>query len=174
LDIELAARVGGGAPNLLHGPNPLAVGLGARGGVLWRDHFYLGAAVTAYLGETAPEQVTTGACNFSDSCPVTRVSANSILYGIDRGYGFKLAHIVTIRPGAGVGYMSVTTTSQPVGTVSGSHSASGYLYVEPALTVLVAIGRMFFVGVDGGALWLASDETASVVFTGHAQAGVKF
>jgi hypothetical protein len=46
--------------------------------------------------------------------------------------------------------------------------------VEPAMTVLVAIGQSFFVGVDGGALWLASDETASFVFTGHAQAGVKF
>ncbi len=174
LDIELAARVGGGAPNLLHGPNPLAVGVGARGGVVWRDQFYLGAAVTAYFGETAPEQVTTGSCNFSDSCPVTQVSANSVLYGIDTGYDFKLAHILTLRPGAGVGYMSVTTTSQPVGTVSGSHSVSGYLYVEPAMTVLVAIGQSFFVGVDGGALWLASDETASVVFTGHAQAGVTF
>jgi len=36
LDIELAARVGGGSPSPLYGPNPLAVGVGARGGVVWR------------------------------------------------------------------------------------------------------------------------------------------
>jgi hypothetical protein len=141
---------------------------------VWREHFHVGAAVTAYFGESAPEQVTTGSCNFSDSCPVAKVSAHSTLYGVDTGYDFKLADIVTVRPGAGVGYMSLSTTSQAVGTVPASGTNNGYLYVEPGLTVLVAIGHGLFLGADGNALWLASDETASVVFTGHVQAGMKF
>jgi hypothetical protein len=96
LGIELAARVGGGAPNLLHGPNPLAVGVGARGGVVWRDHFYLGAAVTAYLGETYPEQVTTGSCNFRPSSRGNRLwSGRAVLAGL------LLGRVVTFTLGCG-------------------------------------------------------------------------
>src|SRR5579872_4839555 len=76
LDIELGARVGGGSPSPLLGPNPLAVGVGVRGGVLLRERLYLGAAVTAYFGESAPEEINTGSCNFSDTCPVAKVSAS--------------------------------------------------------------------------------------------------
>jgi hypothetical protein len=165
LDIEIAGKAGYGTnPDSGLGFNPLGVGLGGRAG-LSIFGLYAGVNVVDYLGgsQPCPPVMATGAC--------PNVSAHTLMYGGEFGYGFKIS-IITIRPQIGVGSA----------LVSGSTSNST-LYLEPGVTGLVAFG-ILIVGVDANlAIFPGSNQinsngttstTVTEAFTIHGQVGVRF
>jgi hypothetical protein len=162
VDLEAAARVGGGTNPFGGFSNPLGFGLGARGGVGFSG-FYGGISLIYYFGSS--QDVPGGG---------GKVSANSFLYGIEGGYGGKLFNLFTLRGQLGIGSLQLST-----GGTLGPRSASN-LYLEPGAVALMSFG-MILVGIDativvlpgvadpvnGGSNWDAA-------FTVHLQGGVKF
>ena len=155
IDLELAAKAGGGT-NPSSGPiNPLGVGLGGRGGVSFFG-IYAGVDAMYYLGG-------------SQTVDGEKYSVHTVMYGLDLGYNFKIA-ILTIRPLLGIGNFVVSS--------SPSSGSENNLYLEPGVTALVSLGTLF-VGADANLLVLpgingptgSSTETA---FTVHGQVGVRF
>jgi hypothetical protein len=149
LGVEVGAKAGVGA--VYSGDvNPLGFGLGGRAGVVLFDHLYGGANVMYYFG--------TG-------------GVHTLMYGAEVGWGFRPRDNVTIRPQVGLGNASLGYTS------STADSASHSLYIEPGVTLLVALGTLF-VGADVNVLvfpGLGVGEGGSVFFiTVHGQVGVKF
>jgi hypothetical protein len=192
LDVEAGAKVGAGTNPIGGGfPNPLGVGVGGRAGVSLFG-LYGGISVLYYLG---------GSGQFSSPLVpgITEggnVSAHSLLYGAEVGYGRKLFRHLTLRGQLGLGAYTLTTG----GTVSEnsdesivlSHSASGtdhYFYLEPGVTAIVTFGVLFF-GVDINALLLPAGPSATpplsptspfsashafdAALTGHGQIGIVF
>jgi hypothetical protein len=165
LDVEIAGRVGyGAAPSDLP-TNPYGVGFGARGGVSILG-FYGGLSVMDYLGSSADVALT----NNSGVATATNasVSYKALMYGIDAGWGLKLA-ILTIRGQIGLGNLTYS-----IGDQSFSH-----VYVEPGVVGLISLGT-WFVGADVNYLVVPSLDTGlgtSKTYsapTFHGQIGVTF
>ncbi len=162
IDVEAAAKVGYGTNPFGGGyPNPLGLGLGVRGGVSLLG-FYGGLGLMYYVG---------GNATASDGYR----SVNSVLYGIEAGYGTKFFELVTLRGQLGLGNF----TKNQSGSAPGSGNSSN-LYLEPGLTALVSFG-ILLVGVDANVLILPGiadpingQSAWDAAFTVHAQAGVKF
>jgi hypothetical protein len=167
VDVEVAAKVGGGTNPILvpsngMGPgapqlNALGFGLGARAGVSFSG-FYGGLSFVDYLGS----QGNAGQ------------SMKTVLYGVEAGYNFGVPRF-TMRPQLGVGNYTVTQSecARPE-CEPGSFSTSG-LYFEPGLTALVSFG-LWIVGADINFLylWPSGGWNSQPAFTAHGQAGIKF
>jgi len=165
IDLEIAAKVGY-ANNPGSGvPNPLGVGLGGRAGVSFMGA-YGGVNILYYFGGTS-------------NVNIASVSANSLLYGIEAGYGVTLVDILTIRAQLGVGNITISSSGS-LGSVAAPSSSLNNLYLEPGLTGLLGFGT-YFVGVDANLLVLPSiakqnggGSSTETCFTLHGQIGVKF
>lgn len=171
VDVEVGAKGGVGA-EYDGSPNPLGFGLGARAGVVLFDHLYGGVNLMYYFG------ARDGA-------------VQTLMYGLEAGWGFKPLDTVTIRPQVGLGNASFSYTSinpcaaqnQCFGSttypnIDSDHFGRNAPYVEPGTTVLVALGTLF-IGADVNFLVLPvlgedSAGGAMVFITLHGQVGVKF
>jgi hypothetical protein len=164
VDIEIAAKVGGGTNPILVGSNAmgpaapqlnaLGFGLGARAGASFYG-FYGGLSFMDYLGSHD---------NAGDSM-------KTVLYGVEAGYNFGVP-LFTLRPQLGVGNYTVTQS----GSLSPPESfSSSSVYFEPGLTALVSFG-LWIVGADVNVLylWPSGGWTTQPAFTAHGQVGVKF
>jgi hypothetical protein len=169
LDLELGAKAGMGTnPFSGNGPNPLGFGLGARGGVSIFG-LYGGVNVIYYFGGSHNEQFDGGS---------TSVSAHSLLYGIEAGYGIKLS-ILTLRAQVGIGNATITASgaAQGAGVSAGGSQSNSALYLEPGVVGMISLG-MWFVGADVNALVLTKDQNGNsktdTALTFHGQVGVTF
>jgi hypothetical protein len=162
LGVEIAAKGGYGTNPDSSAPfNPLGVGLGGRAGITLLG-FYGGVNVLYYLGGSQDT-----------------VSEHALLYGLEAGYGFTLADVLTIRPQIGVGNATFTTS------VSNVSASASNLYLEPGVTGLIGLG-MWFIGADANLLVIPgvsqastpangnSSSTTYTSFTLHGQVGIKF
>ncbi len=168
VDIEAGAKAGGGtAPNNIASgeANPLGFGIGGRVGASFLG-FYGGVSITYYFGGN--ETLSFGPQSFSGS-------SHSLMYGLEAGYGIKLADILTVRAQLGMGNFTNTIDSGPVS------QSYGNLYLEPGIVGLVSLpfGGLF-VGVDANVLVLPGVTDASgnsetgTAFTIHGQVGYRF
>jgi hypothetical protein len=161
VDLEIAAKVGyatapnGGIPGA---PNPLGLGLGARGGVSIFG-LYGGLNFVYYLGGSQDN-----------------LSIHAIQFGGEVGYGIKIS-VVTIRPQLGFGDLGFGGSA--VNAATGALS-SGSFYLEPGGVVELGFGHLIF-GVDAGCLLLTNQDTVGIgnaavgkSFTIHGQVGVRF
>ncbi len=174
VDLEIGAKVGvgtnpissnnGSATAGQSAPNPLGFGIGARGGVSILG-FYGGVSLMYYFGSSQNASVPGESGSLSD---------HALMYGVEAGYGFTLADILTIRPQIGIGNLTITASDNLSGVVSGGASASdSNLYLEPGVTGLVSLGG-WFVGADANLLFLpGSDYNTTTAFTIHGQIGIK-
>jgi hypothetical protein len=165
IDLEIAAKVGYANNPGSGDPNPLGVGLGGRAGVSFMGA-YGGVNILYYFGGTS-------------NVNIASVSANSLLYGIEAGYGVTLVDILTIRAQLGVGNITISSSGS-LGSVAAPSSSLNNLYLEPGLTGLLGFGT-YFVGVDANLLVLPSiakqnggGSSTETCFTLHGQIGVKF
>lgn len=172
LEIEGGGFVGAGS-NPSHGPNPLAVGIGARAGVDVRN-LYAGLAVTYYFGDAG--QCGAGApanspgnsplpaafCNLGAGGGEVQLNQHASLYGLDLGYtfGFARAKFFKLRPLLELGDLEIART----GTVSSQTLTSGPLaglrsdnafYLQPGLTAFLTVDALFL-GVDANLLLVPS------------------
>jgi hypothetical protein len=170
VDLEAGAKLGMGTnpSNNNGGPNPLGLGLGARGGVSFLG-LYGGVNLVYYFGS-------------SQSLDGLSTSEHSLLYGIEAGYGIKLLGLLTLRAQLGVGNAGITGSG--AGSVAGasvnSSATNNYLYFEPGVTAMVSLG-MWFVGADVNALLLTGvkdpttgKSSTDTALTWHGQVGVTF
>jgi hypothetical protein len=171
LDVEVAARVGGGTdpvslsnngpgPTMASQPNAAGFGLGARAGVSI-DWFYAGLSFMDYLGTKS-----------SDGS-----SLKSVLYGVEAGYNIR-AELFTLRPQLGIGGYAVTQSSgvTEISTgASGPSYTAGSVYLEPGVTALDSFG-LLLIGADVNVLllWPSNGFMTQPAFTAHGQVGVKF
>jgi hypothetical protein len=165
IDVEAAAKIGGGTSPFGSFPNPLGFGLGARGGVVLGG-LYGGVSLIYYFGGGSS----------AAGCGGGNCSASSFLYGLEGGYGGKLFNLVTLRGQLGIGNFQMSE-----GGSIGSRSASN-LYLEPGLVALVSFG-MIIAGVDANILILpgvndptfnGSGSSWDAAYTMHIQGGIKF
>jgi hypothetical protein len=164
VDLEVAGKVGVGTNPFSDLPNPLGFGLGARAGVSLLG-LYGGLSLMYYVGSGQDNVANAGG----------HVSVNSLLYGIEAGYGAKLFGLITLRGQLGLGNYQLNESG-----ATGNQNPTN-LYLEPGLTALLSIG-IVIVGVDANILILpgVSDplppggSTWDAAFTLHAQGGVKF
>jgi hypothetical protein len=172
VDVEIGAKIGG-ATSVISGVNPLGFGLGGRAGVVLFDHLYGGINLVYYFGGSAT--VPSGALGE----PSYDLSGHTLVYGVEAGWGFKVLDILTIRPQVGLGNATISETiscpgsGQACGVSNIGESSLSSLYVEPGVTVLVALGT-FFVGADANAFVLTGVGSSIAAFTAHGQVGVKF
>jgi len=165
IGIEVAAKAGA-ATNPYGGGgtiNPLGFGLGGRAGVVLMDHLYGGINVMYYLGGSGPD--------YSGSNPTGSVSAHTLMYGVEAGWGFQLIEILTIRPQVGLGNATFSFSGDTTGVAY--ENSPSKLYVEPGVTGLLSLGTLF-VGADANVLLMPGLEQSNAVFTAHGQVGVKF
>jgi hypothetical protein len=161
IDVEVAAKAGYAGNPGSGDPNPLGVGLGGRAGVSFLG-VYGGVNILYYFGGTS---------NLGSG---SSISAHSVLYGIEAGYGITLVNILTLRALLGVGNATISSsvTSLPAASLNN-------LYLEPGITGLLGFG-MYFVGADANLLILpsigqnSSGSSTETCFTLHGQIGVKF
>jgi len=165
IDLEVAAKVGYANNPGSGDPNPLGVGLGGRAGVAFMGA-YGGVNILYYFGGTS-------------NVNIASVSAHSLLYGIEAGYGVTLVDILTIRAQLGVGNITISSSGS-LGSVAAPSSSLNNLYLEPGLTGLLGFGT-YFVGADANLLILPSvaqqnggGSSTETCFTLHGQIGVKF
>jgi hypothetical protein len=171
VDIEVAARVGGGTdpvslsnngpgPTSASQPNAAGFGVGARAGASI-DWFYGGLSFMDYLGTKS-----------SDGS-----SLKSVLYGVEAGFNIHVPFF-TLRPELGIGGYSVTQSSRlneiPTGTSTESYTA-GSVYVEPGLTAIFSFG-LLLLGADANYLFFfpSNGFMSESAFTAHGQVGIKF
>jgi hypothetical protein len=162
VDVEVAGKLGAGTNPFGDLPNPLGFGLGVRGGVSLLG-IYGGLSLMYYVGSSQNNVSGLGGS----------ASVNSLLYGIEGGYGGKLFGLFTLRGQLGLGNYQLNQ--------SGAHSGNATnLYLEPGLTALVSFG-IVLVGVDANVLILPGvadpingQSSWDAAFTVHAQGGVKF
>jgi hypothetical protein len=169
VDVEVAARVGGGTnpvlvPSSVLGPaqvNALGFGLGARAGASFSG-FYGGVSFMYYFGASQRPYATDA------NILIHLESFNSVLYGIEAGYNFNVSFL-TVRPQLGVG--GYTRTASSPGTTSYNDSN---LYLEPGVTGLLPLGQ-WIVGADANVLFLPGwSGRSQPAFTAHGQVGIKF
>jgi len=162
VDIEVAAKIGGGTSPFSGFSNPLGFGLGARGDVVLGG-LYGGVSIIYYFG-SSEDVIGAGGS----------VSASALLYGIEGGYGLKLFNLVTLRGQLGLGNFQLNVG----GSLPSSHPSN--LYLEPGIVGQVSFG-MIIAGVDANILILPGindpvngGSSWDAAFTAHVQGGVKF
>lgn len=160
VDIEVAAKVGGGSRTTSGSPDALGFGFGARAGVSFFG-FYGGLSFMDYLGASTPTAV------FAAGAQPGKYSLKSVLYGVEAGYNIGVP-FVTLRPQLGVGNYTLTASS--TGTAS---SSTNNIYLEPGVTGLLSFG-LWLVGADANILLLPGLSGSQAAFTGHGQVGVTF
>ena len=180
VDLEIGAKAGLGTNPLSNpngGPdiNPLGFGLGARAGVSFLG-FYGGAQLMYYFGgsqDIGVPGVSVGGISVPGQS--VSVSAHTLMYGVEAGYGITLIDILTIRPqiGIGNGTVSCSTSASGVVNTSGGCGSQSSLYLEPGVTGLIGLG-MWFVGADANVLVFTGLDNSKAAFTFHGQVGVKF
>jgi hypothetical protein len=176
IDLEVGAKAGVGTNPYsgsggLGGLNPLGFGLGGRAGVVLFDHLYGGVNLMYYLGESGSSGSSFNGGSFD-------LSAHTLMYGVEAGWGFKLLDILTIRPQVGLGNASFSFTascpaSSPGCALPAAEGSPNSLYVEPGVTALLALGTLF-VGADANALVFPGLAGSNAAFTAHGQVGLKF
>jgi hypothetical protein len=149
--------------------NPLAFGVGARGGASF-GALYAGASVTYHFGAGGS---CNGGCTLpagSQVAPQTPVS--TLLYGVEGGYNVKWSD-VTVRPQLGLGNLMHFYPG---------NSSESYFYLEPGVTMLVSLGTAFL-GFDVGALLIPAgppqvvpteSHSFDAALTAYVQLGAKF
>jgi hypothetical protein len=160
VDVEVAAKVGGGSRTTSGAPDALGFGFGARAGVSFFG-FYGGLSVMDYLGASTPTAV------FAAGAPPGKYSLKSVLYGVEAGYNIGVP-FVTLRPQLGVGNYTLTASSTGLPS-----SSANNLYLEPGVTGLLSFG-LWIVGADVNILLLPGMSGSQAAFTGHGQVGIKF
>jgi hypothetical protein len=166
VDLEVAVRGGyGTSPG--GGVNPLGGSIGGRAGVKFLE-FYGGLSLLYYFGESTDVPGVPGLL------PSGSLSAHSLLYGIDVGYGPTFFDVLTLRGVVGIGNYTLTAD------YLGASTSGSNLYLEPGITALLSFAG-FFVGADANALILpgvtpagTSSSTTDTAFTVHGQLGMKF
>ncbi len=157
VNVEVAAKVGAGTNPIGGGlPNPLGIGTGGRAGVAFQG-IYAGVSAMYYFGQRGPIDIVN-----TDIIRGT-ISPHSFLYGLELGYGLRIAGIVELRAQVGVGddllgAGGTVTAASPYDNVIAFPQAirsTHYVYWEPGFTVLVYLGE-FYVGADVSALLLPS------------------
>lgn len=170
VDIEVGAKVGYATnPDSTIPYNPFGFGVGGRAGVSLLG-IYVGGNLMYYAGGSV-------------SIFGATATGHALQYGVEAGYGFKIA-ILTLRPQVGVGSLHTFGTLTDAAGNSTSLSGPHELYIEPGLTGLVALGPIY-VGADANVLILPSVDSTDpntgattskthASFTVHGQVGVKF
>jgi hypothetical protein len=168
VDIEGGGIIGG-ATNPSRGPNPFAVGIGARAGVGIKG-VYLGLAITYYLGASgdcgggAPTRgggvsvLPPSFCNLGAGGAEVELQQQAVLYGVDLGYtvGFKGAKIFKLRPLVQLGDTEITRTGSvgaqdlTTGALAALRSENSF-YVQPGLTAMLTV-ESFFLAADANLL----------------------
>ncbi len=98
---------------------------------------------------------------------------DSLMYGVEIGYGRKLFDVVTLRGLVGFGNLAFGINEQGPGNT---------LYVEPGVSAIVPLQFLapWFVGADANLLILTPNDNtwgstgAGFSFTAHGQLGVMF
>ena len=163
IDFELGGAVAYTTPPIRGGTSPFGMGLGGRAGLAFSSGVYVGLTVIDYLGSKDVD-----------------VTDTALLYGLDLGYGFRLADTAdggrfTLRPQVGVGGLTVFRTDPSLNAATTPTSGSGRqrvdvvssasgggggrsnvttvdaFYVQPAVTLMYASGA-FFVAVNPNVL----------------------
>lgn len=175
VDVEVAAKVGGGTNPVLVQPvsahggppqvNALGFGLGARAGASF-SNVYGGLSFMYYFGERQPPYAT------NTNILIHLESFSSVMYGAEAGYNFDV-WLLTIRPQLGLGNYTLTASSP--GTTT---SSSSNLYLAAGIVGLLSFGR-WLVGADASTFLLPgwSDShpgDSKVAFTANGDVGVKF
>lgn len=160
LDLEVGVKAGVGTTpsNVPSGsPNPLGFGIGGRAGVSILG-LYGGGSIIYYLGGSE-----------------NGVSVNTLMYGLEAGYGLKLLDLLTVRAQLGLGSYKISASAD------GYSTSSSNLYLEPGLTGLISLpGMPWFVGADANVLVLTGVQNGNgqsqtdTGFTLHAQVGYTF
>jgi len=165
VDLEVGAKVGYATnPSSVSGAtNPLGFGLGGRAGLAFLGGIYLGGNIMYYLGgsQSLPTETATGAPSS------TSVSVNTLMYGGELGYGFKILDLLTIRPQVGIGNATFSESG------GGQSQSTSNWYLEPGVTGLIGLG-LLYVGADVNALLFPGLANTNAAFSLHAQIGVKF
>jgi hypothetical protein len=166
---EVAAKAGYGTTPISQGPtvgsspNPLAFGVGGRAGLALEGGLYFGGSVFYYF--TGNQQTLNAPRPPGPGGPQT-VSTQTLLYGVEMGYGVKLFDLVTVRPQLGFGD---ATFSPPVQV---GFTTKTTWYLQPGVTGLVNFG-LLLLGADVDMLVMPISQ-AQAAFTFNAQAGVRF
>lgn len=161
IDLEVGARAGYGSTPFkseANAPNALGAGIGARAGVTFFS-IYAGASLMYYFGgsETVP------IVNADGTIGSEKISASSLLYGLEAGYNFSILFL-TIRPQIGLGRLNIH--------VPGGEDQHN-IYVEPRATALINIG-LFYFGADVGALLTPGLNQSKAALLVNGQLGLKF
>lgn len=153
IDFELGGAFAFTTPPIRGGTSPFGMGFGGRAGLAFASGVYVGLAVIDYLGSKDID-----------------VTDTALLYGLELGFGFKLADApdakLTLRPQVGVGGVTVFRTD-PSASAATTPSATGRrqvdvvssasgggggrsnvttvdaFYVQPAITLMYATGAFF-------------------------------
>jgi hypothetical protein len=158
IDFELGGAFAYTTPPIRGGTSPFGTGFGGRAGLAFASGVYIGLSVIDYLGSKDVD-----------------VTDTALLYGLDLGYGFRLADTsegrLTLRPQIGAGGLTVFRTDPSLTASSASATGSGRqrvdvvssasgggggrsnvttvdaFYVQPAITLMYATGP-FFLAVE--------------------------
>ncbi|HEV3191110.1 MAG TPA: hypothetical protein VGY54_11460 [Polyangiaceae bacterium] len=196
VDVEVAARVGGGTSPVNSSAssssvgsldiNPLGFGVGGRAGVSFFN-VYAGLSLMYYFGGSKDVPIP----------PMATVheSATSLLYGAEIGYDIGLP-VITVRPQVGVGRYTLNVDGSanvcipgfPCVQANGS-STWDNVYVEPGIMVKASFGS-WLVGADANLFWLPGSDkvdlslcanpachytlSSQLAFTAHGQVGLQF
>jgi hypothetical protein len=173
VDLEIGAKGGVGTNPMSDDPNPLGFGIGGRAGVVFFDHLYGGVNLMYYFGGSAtyPISGAQGSGTYDQS-------SHTLMYGVEAGWGFKLLDILTIRPQLGLGNATLSwalsSCTAGVSCPSSTGGSENNIYIEPGVTVLLALGTLF-VGADANALGFPGlAGVHNVALSLHGQVGVKF
>jgi hypothetical protein len=156
VDVEVGAKVGAGSNPVGGGlPNPLGVGVGGRAGISVSG-LYAGVSAIDYLGTSGRLDLVQGT-DFEQG----PLSPHSFLFGVELGYGLRLARVLVLRAQVGLGDdvlgmgggVAVGSLLDNIISVARPVPDRGYLYLEPGVTALFEVG-WFFAGVDVNALVL--------------------
>jgi hypothetical protein len=197
VDVEVAARVGGGTSPVSSGSNssssgnldinPLGFGVGGRAGVSFFN-VYAGLSAMYYFGGGKDVPTVPG-------MPPAHESGTSVLYGAEVGYDIRLPGI-TVRPQVGVGKytLNVDGSAQVCVGALGCAMYTGSstwdnVYIEPGITAKASFGT-WLVGADANVFWLPGSDkvdislcpspvchytlTSQLAFTAHGQVGLQF
>jgi hypothetical protein len=164
IDFELGGAVAYTTPPIRGGTSPFGMGFGGRAGLAFASGVYVGLSVIDYLGSKDID-----------------VTDTALLYGLDLGYGFRLAETtdggkLTLRPQVGAGGVTVFRTDPSLNAATTPTSGSGRqrvdvvssasgggggsrsnvttvdaFYVQPAVTLMYATGA-FFVALNPNVL----------------------
>ncbi|HEY3815900.1 MAG TPA: hypothetical protein VGL81_01955 [Polyangiaceae bacterium] len=195
LDVEVGAKAGAGSNPIGGGfPNPLGPGVGGRAGVALAG-LYAGVSAMYYAGVGTQKLDVIDGTNFERGA----VSPHSFLFGGELGYGVTLGGLVLLRAQVGLGDdvlgmsggVALGSTIDNIVSIPQAVPAHDYLYLEPGITALVEVGKVY-AGLDGNVLLLPSgprwppshvligqdpfpsSQTLDSAVTVHAQLGLRF